>query len=354
MPEARPSGSEERSASISATRRVSVSPATSNVRITGSASSRPSSSVMAWRTSETSRPVFAEISWLAASGSNSWQTSMPPPRRRSHHHGAFTPVKLSCTSAVALSARSWLRYSGIGTLYQPHARPRRSATIQCDEGRSYSMLLVRDSMTREIVTLAPDETVGTALALCRERRIRHLPVLSKGRRVGIVSDRDLRSATPAFGDHERAAALQEILVEDVMVRDVVSVLPDDPIEQAANTMRERRIGCLPVVESGELVGIITSSDVMSALVYLVGANEPGSRMEVSVPDRPGSLAGAAGVFGMCGINIVSAAMGPTREPADAGEPRERIVVFRVDTIDTTEVVEYLEEAGYSVLWPPGP
>jgi len=214
------------------------------------------------------------------------------------------------------------------------------------------MLLVGDSMTREIVTLAPDETVGTALALCRERRIRHLPVLSEGRLVGIVSDRDLRSATPAFGEPERAAALQKVLVEDVMADDVISALPDDPIEQAANTMRERRIGCLPVVESGELVGIITASDVMKALVYLVGANEPGSRMEVAVPDRPGSLAGAAGVFGMCGINIVSVAMGPTREPEEEGSVRERIVVFRVDTIDTSEAVRYLEEAGYSVLWPP--
>jgi acetoin utilization protein AcuB len=101
------------------------------------------------------------------------------------------------------------------------------------------MLLVRDSMTREVMTLAPDETIGTALALCRERRIRHLPVLTEGRLVGIVSDRDLRSATPAFGDQERAAALQEILVEDVMASDVISILPDDPIEQAANTMRER-------------------------------------------------------------------------------------------------------------------
>src|SRR5918998_3385099 len=127
-------------------------------------------------------------------------------------------------------------------LYQPHAYPRRSATIQCDEGRSYLMLLVRDSMTREIVTLAPDETVGTALSLCRERRIRHLPVLSEGRLVGIVSDRDLRSATPAFGEKERAAALQEILVEDVMATEVITALPDDPIEQAANTMRDHKIG----------------------------------------------------------------------------------------------------------------
>ena len=214
------------------------------------------------------------------------------------------------------------------------------------------MLLVKDSMTREVVTLSPQDTAKAALALCRERRIRHLPVLEGGTLVGIASDRDLRSSTPALGDPARAAALAEILVGDVMARDVVTAVSDDPIEQAANTMRERRIGCLPVIESGELVGIITASDVMDALVYLVGAHEPGSRMEISLPDRPGSLAGAAGVFGMCGINIVSAAMGPTREPTEEGATRERIVVFRVDTIDTAEVVGYLQDAGYTVLWPP--
>ena len=75
------------------------------------------------------------------------------------------------------------------------------------------MLLVKDSMTRDIVTLAPDETVGTALALCRERRIRHLPILSEGRLVGIVSDRDL-PWNPRFRGPRRAAALQEIVVDE--------------------------------------------------------------------------------------------------------------------------------------------
>ena len=214
------------------------------------------------------------------------------------------------------------------------------------------MLLVKDSMTREVVALSPEDTAKTALALCRERRIRHLPVLEEGRLVGIASDRDFRAAAPPLGDPGRTAALAEIRVGEVMAREVVTAIPDDPIEQAANTMRERRIGCLPVVEDGALVGIITASDVMDALVYLVGAHEPGSRMEISLPDRPGSLAGAAGVFGMCGINIVSAAMGTTREPTVEGAARERIVVFRVDTIDASGVIGYLEEAGYTVLWPP--
>jgi acetoin utilization protein AcuB len=213
------------------------------------------------------------------------------------------------------------------------------------------MLLVKDSMTREVVVLSPETTAGEALALCRERRIRHLPVLEAGRLVGIVSDRDLRSAAPGLGDPARASALEKIRVSEVMTRDVVTTRPDDPIEEAANRMREKRIGCLPV-EDERLVGILTSSDVMEALVQLIGAHEPGSRLVASMPDRPGALAGAAGIFGVLGINIVSAVAGSRQEPPPGEEGPWRAAIFRIDTIDPTEAIETLEQAGYSVLWPP--
>jgi acetoin utilization protein AcuB len=212
------------------------------------------------------------------------------------------------------------------------------------------MLQVKDSMAREVTTLSPGDTAADALALCRERRIRHLPVLEDGRLVGIVSDRDLRSATPAFGDPARSAALSEVRVGDVMAREVVTADPDDPIDEAANTMRERRINCLPVLEGGELVGIVTSSDVMESLVYLLGAHEPGSRMEVVVPDRPGTLAGVAGLIGELGINIISVVTGPRTEE----DPPSRVAIFRVDTINPSHAAEILEKAGYVVLWPPRP
>jgi acetoin utilization protein AcuB len=213
------------------------------------------------------------------------------------------------------------------------------------------MLLVKDSMSRQVVALPPQATAGEALALCRERRIRHMPVLEDGRLVGIVSDRDLRSATPALGDPARAEALGRILISEVMVSEVTTALPDDPIEEAANAMREKKIGCLPVIEDDNLVGIISSSDVMEALVYLMGAHEPGNRLEVVMPDRPGTLAGVAGIFGELGINIVSAVLGPRRHLSESAEPG-RVAVFRVDTMDLREAVEILERAGYDVLWPP--
>jgi len=214
------------------------------------------------------------------------------------------------------------------------------------------MLLVRDSMTREVVTLSPQTTAAEALALCRERGIRHLPVMDGGRLAGVVSDRDLRSATPALGDPARAEALQKLRVWGVMVRDVMTAHPEDPIEQAANIMREKKIGCLPVLEADELVGILTSSDVMEALVYLVGAHEPGSRVEVIMPDRPGTLAGVAGLFGELGINIVSVVAGARQKTQEGGLLEGRIGIFKIDTIAPGEAVEVLEQAGYRVLWPP--
>ena len=216
------------------------------------------------------------------------------------------------------------------------------------------MLLVKDSMTQRVVVFSPETTAAEALALCRERRIRHLPVLEEGRLAGIVSDRDLRSAAPALGDPGRASVLEKIRLSEVMSREAVTARPDDPIEEAANRMREKRIGCLPVVEEGALVGILTSSDVMEALVQLIGAHEPGSRLVVSMPDRPGTLAGAAGTFGVLGINIVSVVAGPRQEPPPGEQGPWRAAIFRIDTINPAEAVELLERAGYSVLWPPKP
>ena len=208
------------------------------------------------------------------------------------------------------------------------------------------MLLVRDSMVREVITVSPETTAAEALKLCREKGIRHLPVLDGGRMVGLISDRDLRLATPALGDPNRAAALQKILVGDEMSREIATADPEDPIEQAATAMHERKIGCLPVVEGDELVGILTASDVMAALVRLVGAHGPGSRLEVAFPDEPGALAEVVGIVRDQGVNIVSVLSAPDDDGSRS------VAVIRLATINPAEVVRSLQEAGFPVLWPP--
>ena len=217
------------------------------------------------------------------------------------------------------------------------------------------MLLVRDWMTRNLVTLSPEASVAEALTLCRERRIRHIPILEEGRLVGIVSDRDLRDASPALGDAERASALQETRIGDVMTREVITADPQDSIENAAQEMYEHKIQSLPVIAeepvvdeasavAEELLGIITSSDVMRALIMLVGLPEPGCRIEVRVPNREGILAEVAGKIQDFEVDIVSVLSDPDRRSG------KRTMVFQLVTVDPSRVIQGLKIAGYEVSW----
>ncbi len=218
------------------------------------------------------------------------------------------------------------------------------------------MLLVRDWMTRKLVTLSPEASVAEALTLCRERRIRHIPILEEGRLVGIVSDRDLRDASPALGDAERASALQKIRVGDVMTREVSTADPQDSIENAAQEMYELKIGSLPVVAEAavvdeglavaeeKLLGIVTSSDVMRALVTLAGLPEPGCRIEVRAPNRAGILAEVAGKIQDLGVDIFSVLSDPDRRSGN------RTMVFQLVTTDPSSVMQGLKMAGYEVSW----
>jgi acetoin utilization protein AcuB len=212
-------------------------------------------------------------------------------------------------------------------------------------------------MTRNLVTLSPEASVAEALTLCRERRIRHIPILEEGRLVGIVSDRDLRDASPALGDAQRASALQEIRVGDVMTREVSTADPQDSIENLAQEMYELKIGSLPVVAEGpmvdeglvavaeeELLGIVTSSDVMRALVTLAGLPEPGCRIEVRAPNRAGILAEVAGRIQDLGVDIFSVLSDPDRRSGN------RTMVFQLETTDPSSVMQGLKMAGYEVSW----
>src|SRR5215204_801373 len=218
------------------------------------------------------------------------------------------------------------------------------------------MLLVRDWMTEHLVTLSPKASVVETLTLCRKRRIRHISILDKGRLVGIVSDRDLRDASPTLGDPERARILQELRVADVMSREVITVDPQDSIENAAQQMYELKIESLPVVAEGavagagsavaeqELLGIVTSSDVMRALVTLAGLPEPGCRIEVRAPNRAGILAEVAGKIQDLEVDIFSVLSDPDRRSGN------RTMVFQLVAADPSSVMEGLKMAGYEVSW----
>ena len=130
-------------------------------------------------------------------------------------------------------------------------------------------LSVRDVMTAEVTTLKRNEKLTLADDLMRLGRIRHLPVLDDDgeQLVGIVSQRDLFRGALAkalgYGQSAQRKLLDTFSVKEVMITDVITTTPDTPLIEAARVLTERKIGCLPVVENGRLVGILTEGDFVA-------------------------------------------------------------------------------------------
>ncbi|MEE8152803.1 MAG: CBS domain-containing protein [candidate division NC10 bacterium] len=139
-------------------------------------------------------------------------------------------------------------------------------------------MLVKDWMRRRPVTVSPQETLRSAWRVIREHRIRHLPVVERGRLVGIVTDRDLRHALPSravgLEAHEIPHLAEKVSIWEVMARAVVTIDREAPIEEAARLLLKYRIGGLPVVKGETLVGIITKTDLVRALLERQEGSRP--------------------------------------------------------------------------------
>ena len=140
-------------------------------------------------------------------------------------------------------------------------------------------------MQRRPVTVSPQDTLRGAWRIIRERRIRHLPVVERGRLVGMVTDRDLRQALPSravgLEMHEAPHLAEKVRIWEVMARAVVTISREAPIEEAARLILKYRIGGLPVIKGETLVGIITKTDLLRALMDREsGRTRPTSRKNV--------------------------------------------------------------------------
>jgi CBS domain-containing membrane protein len=126
--------------------------------------------------------------------------------------------------------------------------------------------IVSEIMMGSPVTLKPDDTLDLANDIISLGRIRHVPVVDGGKLIGIISERDLigAAANRIFGLKQRSksALLKSVLIKHVMRKRVVTVDPDTPITNAAHLMADKKIGCVPVVSEGSLVGLVTTTDVL--------------------------------------------------------------------------------------------
>lgn len=209
-------------------------------------------------------------------------------------------------------------------------------------------MLVRKKMKKDLITITKDERMTKARKILQEKNIRHLPVVDGKKLVGLVTNMDIRKAeaSPATSLEIRELhyLLDKLTVGEIMTRNVITISPDISVEEATTLLHDNKIGCLPVVEDGNLVGMLTENDVMEILIEVMGMKEKGSRIEILVEDKPGALADVTRIIKEHNVNIISV----VTDVAD--EPGKRVVVFKLKTFYFEPIKKALEGAGFPVQY----
>ncbi|MEE8357306.1 MAG: CBS and ACT domain-containing protein [Anaerolineales bacterium] len=200
-------------------------------------------------------------------------------------------------------------------------------------------MFVRDRMTPDPICGHPDMAVTEARDLMRSKGFRHLPIVKdKNNLVGLITRTSLSSALPSdisrFSRFEINYTLSRIKVQSVMVKDVITIEPDTPIENAAFLMADKKIGTLPVVQNDKLVGIISDSDLFSIMTSLLGARTPGIRITVQQPDQSGVIARLTSVIADAG-GYLSVFVGYFPK----NDPTQWVSVCKVQNIEENRLVE---------------
>ena len=204
-------------------------------------------------------------------------------------------------------------------------------------------MLVNDYMTRHPLMVRPAMSIVEAQRFMGENNIRHLPIVGDGKRLlGLITRQTLMVDPGRLGSLDLwdiARTLTELTVKDVMIkaRDVVTVGPDATLENAAKIMVDRKIGGLPVLEEGVVVGIITDTDLLAHLSDLLGEHVPGVRVAFRAPDRVGIMAEVTDAIAEHGWGIY--ASGYVRTPK---QPDHWDYVFKVRYATQDEFVAMLE------------
>ena len=156
-------------------------------------------------------------------------------------------------------------------------------------------MLIESWMTKDVLTLTPDRSMMKASKLMKDNNISRIPIVDEaGELVGIISDRDIKDASPSKATtldmHELYYLLSEIKIKDIMTKSLITVRQADTVEKAAVVMLEKNIGGMPVVDdAGKLMGIITQSDIFKVLIEITGVRHGGAQFGIKLSNEPGTL-----------------------------------------------------------------
>jgi len=213
-------------------------------------------------------------------------------------------------------------------------------------------MFVSRSMTRKVITVNPDTTIFEAQDLMTANRIRHLPVVvADNKLVGIVTDRDLRSALPYRFLKEGITAaetesLKNLRVKDIMTQKVITIPPAYTIQDALMVIQNSRVGALPVVDDeGRLQGIISVRDLLRAFINVLGIGQPGTLLCILVEEKLGQLKRIVDAITEMGVGFGSVLV------ARYWDENKRAVFPYLLTQNVAQVKKKLQAMGYELLDP---
>ncbi|MFH1123261.1 MAG: CBS and ACT domain-containing protein [Pseudomonadota bacterium] len=204
-------------------------------------------------------------------------------------------------------------------------------------------MLVENWMNRKVITADANDSMMDASKILKEHNIRMLPVLERGKLVGIVTDRDLKRASPSDATslevHELLYILANMKIKEIMSRNPITVPYNYTVEEAAEVMLKHKISGMPVVDhEGTVVGTITQTDLLRVLISLTGVGKSGIQFAFLLEDRPGSIKQVTDVIRKYGGRMTSILS--SYEEAPAGF---RHVFIRFYDVDRTRFSEFKEE-----------
>ncbi len=198
-------------------------------------------------------------------------------------------------------------------------------------------MLISEWMSRDVITVTPDTSMMKASKILKEKNIRRLPVVDEtGKMVGIVTDRDIKEASPSKATtldvHELYYLLSEIKIKDIMTKNPFCVNENGTVEKAAVVMREKKVEGLPVVnDDDKVVGIITETDIFNVMIDITGVYQGGLQMGFQLPNSPGSLKEVLTDLRTSKARIIS-----ILTSYDQGDPDTRRVYIRIADMDKSE------------------
>lgn len=183
-------------------------------------------------------------------------------------------------------------------------------------------MIIERRMTKNPVTINPEASVVEASELMKKEKVHRLPVLDRDKNlIGVISEKDILFATPSpassLSIHEMAYLLSKLTVRKLMTKNPVTISRTTTVEEAARLMVDQDLSCLPVVEDGKLVGIVSKSDMFKILLELFGARHFGIRLSFLVDDKPGTIAAVSRVISDAGYDIISFGTFMGTDPSNA-------------------------------------